>query len=205
VRITFLPGSVVGYVSYPEALFTRGLADGLVERGHDVRIVEERQNDILKRTLIEVGAEPSRHFHQQYPKLRYHTFEPRTGAPLLEWVIGELSLVDVAVAVEGIGNELCRWIANLTSTELIRAYMTFRPEALTDEVATSLELEKYDVILSPSRPAAQLPWSAIPPVLAGKDDLEHLRASIPERLQPHLAAPESASVTFEQIIAVLRR
>lgn len=205
MRITFFPGSVVGYVRYPEALFTRGLAGGLVERGHEVRIVEERQNEFLKRTLLEAGAEPSRHFHQQFPKLRYHTFEPRTGAPLLEWVLSELSLVDVAVAVDGIGSELCRWIANLTDTSLIRAYMTFNPHGLTDTVAGALELEKFDVIFAPTRPAAQLPWSELQPSLASPDDRETFRANVPEQLQPALTNPTGAAATFEQIIEVMRR
>ncbi len=205
MHITFLPGSVVGYVGYPEALFVRGLATGLVERGHRIRILEERQNEFLKRTLLDAGAEPSRHFHQQFPNLMYHTFEPRSGAPLLEWVLGELSMVDVAVAVDGIGNELCRWIANLTETRLIRAYMTFNPDELTSEKAGSLELEKYDLILAPSRPAAQLPWSEIPPALASQDDQDHFRTNIPDRLQAILSDPQDASATFEQVMAVMQR
>lgn len=205
MNITFLPGSVVGYIGYPEALFTRGLATGLVERGHRIRILEERQNEFLKRTLLDAGAGPSRHFHQEFPNLQYHTFEPRSGAPLLEWVLGELSLVDVAVAIDGIGNELGRWIANLTETKLIRAYMTFNPDELTGEKANSLELEKYDIILAPSRPAAQLPWSEIPPALAAQDDQDQFRANIPGQLQAILTDPQAASATFEQIMAVMQR
>jgi hypothetical protein len=110
LRVTLFPGSIVGYAVHPEALLTRGLAHGLAERGHDVRIVEERQNDLLKRTLLEVGAGPSRHFHDHFKKFQYHTYEPRTGAQLLEWVTRELALIDVGVAVDGVEQELCRWL-----------------------------------------------------------------------------------------------
>lgn len=205
MKVTFFPGSIVGYVGHPEALFTRGLAHGLAERGNDVRIVEERQNAILKRTLLEVGAGPSRHFHQHFRNVQYHTYEPRTGAQLLEWVTRELALIDVSVAVDGVEQELCRWLGNVTREGLIRAFMTFNPEGLTEERAAALEIDKYDVVIATSKPAADLPWTALPPALAPQDEEQSIRSTLPESLGPAIADPLVAAAAFEQIVSIMRR
>lgn len=205
MRVTFFPGSVVGYLGHPQALLTRGLAYGLATRGNDIRIVEERQNAIMKRTLLEVGAAPSRHFHDHFSGLQYHTYEPRSGAQLLEWVTREVALIDVAVAVDGVEQELCRWIGNVTRAGLIRAFMTFDPDSLTEERIQELEIDKYDVVIAPARPAAELPWTQLPPSLAPADDDETLNATIPPELTGALVDPVVAATAFEQIITIMRR
>ncbi|MFW6074552.1 MAG: hypothetical protein ACOC9Y_03090, partial [Chloroflexota bacterium] len=94
MRITFFPASAIGHVGYPEAILIRGLAHGLLEQGHDVRLVEERRNPVLTRSLEHEGSAVSRHVFDAHPTLAIHTFTPRTGAPLMEWISRELSLVD---------------------------------------------------------------------------------------------------------------
>lgn len=205
MKVTFFAGSVVGYIDHPEALLTRGLAHGLALRGNDIRIVEERQNEILKRTLLEVGAEPSRHFHQHFGNLQYHTFEPRTGAPLLEWVTRELALIDVGVAVDGAGQELVRWLGNVTREGLIRAFLTYAPEALTEARVAELEIEKYDVVIAPSKPQADVPWTQLPPAIAPPDDDPALRATVPDEIQETLADPIVTATAFERIVTIMRR
>lgn len=205
LKITFFPGSVVGYVDYPEALLTRGLAHGLAERGDDVRIVEERQNERLTRTLLTQGAGASRHFHDNFRQFQYHTYEPRTGAQLLEWVTREMALIDVAVAVDGVEQELCRWIGNVTREGLIRAFLTFEPELLTDERASALDIDKYDIVLATGKPAADVPWSELSPTIAPADTTPGMREYLPAVLQPGLIDPAAAAAGFATIIEVLRR
>lgn len=205
MRVTFFPGSVVGYLDHPQALLTRGLAYGLAARGNDIRIVEERQNAIVKRTLLEVGAAPSRHFHDNFSEMQYHTYEPRTGAQLLEWVTREMALIDVAVAVDGVEQELCRWIGNVTRERLIRAFMTFDPAGLTDERSQTLELDKYDLIIAPSKPASDLPWTQLPPALAPPDTVPAIRSVIPRELADTHVDPAVAATAFEQIMTIMRR
>ncbi len=205
MRITFFPGSIVGYVDHPQAILTRGLAYGLSEIGHDVRIVEERQNALLTNTLLSQGAAPSRHFHDHFSRFQYHTYEPRTGPQLLEWVTRELALIDVAVAVDGVEQELCRWIGNVTREGLIRAFLTFEPESLTDERAAAFDIDKYDIVLAPDKPDADLPWSEVPPTIAPADDVPEIREHLPPAVAQKLVDPITAARAFEETIRVLQR
>jgi hypothetical protein len=178
MKVTFFAESVVGYVENPAAIYTRGLAHGLSLRGNDVRIVEERQNAAFTRTLRAVGAEASRYFYDSFTTFQHHTYEARRGAPLLEWVTRELSLIDVAVAVAGIESELCRWLANVTREGLTRAYLTFEPESLTDDVVAALELERFDLILALRQPVAAIPWRPFAAAVAGYDQVPEIARSI---------------------------
>lgn len=205
MKITFFPGSVVGYVDYPEALLTRGLAHGLAERGDDVRIVEERQNARLTNTLLTQGAAASRHFHDNFRQFQYHTYEPRTGAQLLEWVTREMALIDVAVAVDGVEQELCRWIGNVTRAGLIRAFLTFQPESLTVERASTLDIDKYDIVIATGKPPADVPWSQLAPTLAPADAIPGVREHVSARLRDEIVDPAAAAAGFAAIIEVLRR
>jgi hypothetical protein len=169
LKVTFFTGSVVGYAENPSALPTRGLAHGLALRGNDIRIVEARQNQAFVRTLREHGSEPSRHFHNHFDTIQFATYEPRSGAPLLEWTTREVALIDIAVAVAGLDDELCQWIANISRDGLTRAYLTWDPATLTDAEATRLQLDRFDVIVAPSQPAAEIPWLRVPSTLAAAD------------------------------------
>jgi hypothetical protein len=196
LRISFFAGSVVGYVDNPSAIYTRGLALGLALRGNDVRVVEERRNAALTRTLRAVGSSAVRHFHEQFEALQHTTYEPRTGARLLEWVTRELALIDVAVAVDGLEDELCRWIANVSRERIRRAYLTWQPDQISEAVVQRLELERFDVILAPTKPMPELPWRRIEMVVAEPDRAAGLTPAV-------LAAgqdPVAAATTFERAI-----
>lgn len=205
MRITFFPGSIVGYVDYPQAILTRGLAHGLAQLGNDVRIVEERQNPLLTNTLLTQGAGPSRHFHDNFKQFQYHTYEPRSGAQLLEWVTRELALIDVSVAVDGVEQELCRWLGNVTRAGLIRAFLTFDPEGLTNERAVALDIDKYDIVIAPGKPAADVPWSELPPCIAPADASPEIQQHLPAGVAEQLVDPNVSATTFEGLIRVLQR
>lgn len=198
MKITFFVESVVGFVENPAAITTRGLAHGLSLRGNEVRIVEERQNAAFSRTLRVARAEASRHFYDNFRTIQHHTFEPRSGAALLEWITRELALIDVAVAVEGVNDELCRWLANVSQPGLTRAYLTFDPEALTDEVVESLQLGMFELILAPSAPAAEIAWRQISPTVAGHDRIALVQNHV--ELDDIGADPIRAAELFEAAI-----
>jgi hypothetical protein len=200
VKVTFFAGSVVGYVENPTAIYTRGLAHGLSLRGNEIRIVEERQNAAYTRTLRAVGADAARHFHDTFKVFQHHTYEPRRGSQLLEWVTRELSLIDVAVAVAGIEPELCRWLANVSRDGLVRAYLTFEPELLTDEVVAALELERFDVILAPRQPAASIAWRPIVAGVAAQDRIPAILKSITAPTDEE-ADPIHAAEVFESVLS----
>jgi hypothetical protein len=200
VKVTFFAGSVVGYHENPAALLTRGLAHGLALRGNDVRVVEERQNHAFARTLRAHGAGAARHFHDHFGLIQHHTFEPRSGAPLLEWVSREIALIDVAVAVEGVGDELCRWLANVTRLGLTRAYLAWHPEHLSAERSAHLEIERFDLILAPTEPLTTTPgWGRVEPTLARPDADARLSDLLPEYRQP-LSDPVTAAELFERAV-----
>lgn len=196
MKFTFFTGTVVGYVENPTAIFTRGLAHGLSLRGNEVRVVEKRQNAAYARTLRAVGSGAARHVHDAFRTFQHHTYDARSGAQLLEWVTREMALIDVAVAVAGIEAELCRWLANVERSGLVRAYLTFEPETLTDDVAAALELEKFDVILATGQPAGDLAWQLIAPAVASQDDALTEAASI-QRSTADDADPIRAAEVFE--------
>jgi hypothetical protein len=176
MKVTFFAESVVGYVGNPAAIYTRGIAHGLSLRGNEIRIVEERQNAVFARTLRTAGAVASRHFYDEFRTIQHHTYEPRSGAALLEWVTRELALIDVAVAVAGIEPELCRWLANVSQEGLTRAYLTFDPESLTDDVVAALELDRFDLILATGQPAADIAWRPIVTTVAAQDRIQLIDA-----------------------------
>lgn len=127
--------------------------------------------------------------------LQYSTYEPRTGASLLEWLTREVSLIDTAVAVQGVDGELARWIANITRAGLTRAFLIWDPVAITAERMAELELDKYDVILSPA-PLAGLAWLPIRPSLAEQDLGENVDRALAGPLHSDLADPIDAAGDF---------
>ena len=179
MRITFFVNSIVGYVDNPSALYTRAFANSLATLGNDIRVVEERQNEMLTRTLRTTGSRASRHVYERFPLLQHSTYDPRTGAPLLEWLSREVSLIDIAIAVQGVNTELTRWIANISREGLTRAFLVWEPEALDESDIVALELEKFDIILAPT-PIARLPSLAVQPSLA-EQDLSLIHISEPTR------------------------
>lgn len=196
MKFTFFAGSVVGYVQNPTAIYTRGLAHGLSLRGNEIRVVEERQNAAFARTLRAVGSVAARHVHDKFRTFQHHTYEARRGGQLLEWVTREMALIDAAVAVAGLDPELCRWLANVDRDGLVRAYLTFEPETLTDDAAAALELEKFDLILAPSKPVAAIAWQPIELAVAAQDRALTDAASIPQALAA-AADPIRAAEVFE--------
>jgi len=203
LNITFFTGSVVGYVDNPTAIYTRGLAHGLGLRGNEIRVVEERQNHAFARTLHAVGSDAARHFYDNFRMFQHHTYEPRNGAHLLEWVSREIALIDVAVAVAGLEPELCCWLANISRAGGTRAYLTFEPEALTDEAVTTLELEKFDLILAPTQPAATIAWQPIAFAVADQDRSLDIPTAPPPDV-PDDIDPIRAAEQFETILASAR-
>jgi hypothetical protein len=200
LKVTFFAGSVVGYYENPAALLTRGLAHGLALRGNDVRIVEERQNPAFSRTLRAVGAEAVRHFHQAFPLMQHHTYDPRTGAPLLEWVTREIALLDLAVVVDDVGDELCRWLANVSRRDLTRAYLAWDPGLLTSERVSYLELERFDLLLAPTAAeTVSIPWRSVTPALAQRDIEAGLHDHLPLGLTL-TADPVEAAASFERAV-----
>jgi hypothetical protein len=173
----------------------------LALRGNDVRVVEERQNQPFVRTLREHGAASSRHFYQHFSAVQHATWESRTGAQLLEWVTRELALIDVAVAVAGLNDELCQWLANVTRDGLTRAYLTWEPETLDAAAAERLQLDRFDVVLAPCSPVAGLPWLPVMPAITAADAdaglAEHVTGTLPPAST--LSDPIDTASAFERI------
>lgn len=202
MRITFFTGSVVGYVDNPAALLTRGLAHGLALRGHDVRVVERRRNEAFVRTMEVAGAEASRHFFETFPTIQHHTYDGRTGAPLLEWVTRETALIDIAVAVGGLDDELCRWIANISRDRLVRSYLAWSPDHVTPTRVRELEIDLYDSVLAPFPVDDTGPVKPVLASVAGADAGAGLANGLQVAGQSQLADPIDAAIAFERAMDV---
>jgi hypothetical protein len=174
-------------------------------RGNDIRIVEERQNHAFTQTLRDAGAGAgaARHFHDSFRLFQHTTYEPRSGGRLLEWTTRELALIDIAVAVAGLDQELCRWLANLSHPGLVRAYLTFDPGSLTDDVVATLELEKYDLVLAPSEPVARVYWQPILPAVADQDRTPAITGALDPSIVD-AADPIHAAEAFEATLTRAR-
>ncbi len=199
LKITFFVNSIIGYVGNPAALYTRALANGLAVLGNDIRVVEERQNEPLARTLRATGAAASRHVYERFPLLRYSTYEQRSGGPLLEWLTREVSLIDVAVAVQGVDTELARWVANISREGLTRAFLAWDPDSIDEARASELELEKYDLLLSPA-PVAGLPCLDVRPALAEQDLDDAIDRSLAGQLRDDLTDAIDAAARLERTL-----
>jgi hypothetical protein len=202
VRITFFAGSVVGYVENPSALLTRGLAHGLALRGHDVRVVEQRRNEAYVRTVVQERAGAARHFFDAFRTIQHHTYDPRTGAPLLEWLTREVALIDVAVAVGGLDDELCRWIANVTRDRLLRSYLAWELPDVAASRLVGLEIERFDLILAPFYSGElPVPVRLIPATAAGADVDAGLAATLESFLHGPIVDPIEAAIAFERAVS----
>jgi hypothetical protein len=202
VKYTFFTASVVGYVGHPEALFTRSLADALATRGDDVRVVEPRQNKHYVRTLKIERAPAARAMFEAFPNVQHHTFEMRRGPRLFEWLAREIALLDVAIAVDGIDDELVRWLANLNQPNLIRIFQTYRPESLSAARAAELELELFSSVVASSAPASGQAWSLVRPSVAPADAAAGRLEFVDPTVQRKLVEP---SLAYEDLATVVER
>ncbi len=123
MRFTFFAPTVVGYLSWPPALHVRGLADALADEGHEVRVLEPRNNRLFTESLRGAGSEPARHFYLNFSRLQMHTYEPRFGTALLEWTARELALIDAAFVVSGVEPDVLRTIASTSRSGLVKVLL----------------------------------------------------------------------------------
>ena len=198
MKFTFFAGSIIGYIGHPEALFTRSLADALVARGNDVRLAEARQNEHYVRTLEIDRAPAARAMFESFPTVQYHSFDMRRGPRLFEWLAREIALIDVAVAVDGVDDELVRWLANLNQPRLTRIFQTYRPAKLDTDRADSLELGLFNAVAATDAPPDGRPWSLVRPSVARADiDAGRLRhigdGFVNELVDPAIAAEDLMS------------
>lgn len=166
MRITFFAPTIVGYLGWPDALYLRGLAGGLADARHDVRVVEERRNPHLTTTLRQLGSAPERAFYDIFPHLQRNTFDPRRGAQLLEWFTREIALLDVAVVVDGIDEQLVQWLAEIHLDGLTRLFIRF---GSTGARHAAEVLSGFDAVLSPEQPLELDNWRRLPLTLAELD------------------------------------
>ena len=195
MKLTFFAGSVIGYVGHPEALFTRSLATALATRGDDVRVAEARKNEHYVRTLETDRAPAARAMFESFPQVQHHTFDMRRGPRLFEWLAREIALLDVAVAVDGVDDELVRWLANLNQPGLIRIFQTYRPATLDAIRADRLELGLFNAVAAPAALANGRSWSLVRPSVARSDRdagrLQHIdHAFVNELVAPALSADD---------------
>lgn len=205
MKLTFFAPTVVGYIAYPDALYVRGLAQALGDHGHIVRVVEPRQNHAFTSTLRAVGSAAARQFHADFTGFQHHTFEPSTGGRLLEWVTRELALIDAAIAVDGLDDELTRWLANVTRPGLQRAYWTLHPETLTDNLAQRLQLALFDMVLAPRQPVADVPWRPIQRTIAPADVSNGLAELVSDAWVDGATAVDALLATFGAAATDARR
>jgi len=164
-------------------------------------MLEERRNPTLRKTLEVVGSEAHRAAHEGFHGILIHAFEKRTGASLMEWLARELSLVDLAIAVDGLPIEVGRWIANLDHRALQRVFISYRPERLTQAQISEMELDRYDQIFASSRPAADVSWQPIHKAIAPQDMQAVPPEYLPDDFDADAGTPEEAAKLLEAFVA----
>src|SRR5947208_1540570 len=75
MKIVLFYHSLVSDWNHGNAHFLRGLATELIERGHDVRILEPANSWSRHNLLQEYGEEPIAEFHRAYPLLKSEQYD----------------------------------------------------------------------------------------------------------------------------------
>lgn len=76
MRIVMFYHSLVSDWNHGNAHFLRGIVSELLARGHSVKVLEPRNSWSREHLIQEHGAKAVGAFHQRYPQLRSHQYEP---------------------------------------------------------------------------------------------------------------------------------
>lgn len=120
----------------------------------------------------------------------------------MEWLARELSLVDLAIVVDGAPVDVVRWIANLDHQELSRVFLTYQPETLTDHRATELEISRYDAVYSTSTPQAAIDWLPIGFSIAPQDSRSIPAEYLPVLQPDRVMSPDEAARSLESALRI---
>jgi len=110
--------SVLSDVENPGCSVLRAFGETLVAAGQEVLFLEERGNPAVVALLRQQGARALTTFAHDHPQLRYHTYERRFGADLVEWLGRTLATADIAVVELGVDATLAGWVGTLTRPHL---------------------------------------------------------------------------------------
>lgn len=114
----FFVRSVLSDVENPACSVLRAFGETLVAAGQEVLFLEERGNPAVVALLRQQGARALTAFAHDHPQLRYHTYERRFGADLVEWLGRTLATADIAVVELGVDATLAGWVGALTRPHL---------------------------------------------------------------------------------------
>lgn len=120
----------------------------------------------------------------------------------MEWLARELSLVDLAIAIDGLPTEVARWIANLDHPELQRVFLTYRPDELTPERAEEIELERYDGVFASGSPVADIEWTPIGRAIAPQDLESVAPEYLPRSYRDEFVTPDEVARVIESAVLV---
>lgn len=123
LRWAIFSTSVVSAIDNPDAYLWRALGTRLRQMGHEAIFFEPRGNDAVRALLHRSGSAALTEFRVRHADIEYRTFEPRTGADLVEWMTRTLATVDVAVIQASAAAELVKWLAKLTRPHLRTFYV----------------------------------------------------------------------------------
>ncbi|MDW8059287.1 MAG: hypothetical protein RMK01_04375 [Thermomicrobium sp.] len=121
--------SLVAVDEHPPAQVFRALGRLLAQQNQEAVFLEERGNPLTVAALRRRGAAALRELARDWPELRYHTVERRSGADLVEWLGRTLATADIALVELGVDQELARWVGELTRPHLHTVLVDLVPDA----------------------------------------------------------------------------
>ncbi len=203
--------SLVAVDEHPPAQTFRFLGRFLAQRQQELVFLEERGNPLTVRALRRRGAAALRELATHWPELRYHTFEPRHGADLVEWLGRTLATADLALVELGVSEELTYWVGQLTRPHLQTFLVDLSPFAPElDPVRRRLDPASFTAVLClpPSLPAYQGRTSARR-IVALHGPPEHLAVALADavlaamldatqQMQPHPPEDNGHRPTFSE-------
>jgi spore maturation protein CgeB len=131
--------------NHGNAHFLRGIASELVERGHDVTVLEPQNSWSRQNLIAEHGEKPIRKFRAVYPMLSGRTYELATLN-----LDAELDGADVVILHEWNNHELVRRVgAHAENSRYVLLFHDTHHRMVTaPEAMSAYNLEHYDGVLA---------------------------------------------------------
>lgn len=193
--------STVSSLDNPDAYLARALARQLRRLGHEAYFYEERGNPALLALLRSGGVRALDAFRAEHPEVAYRTYEPRSGADLVEWLTRTLATVDIALVLAGTPAPVARWVGRLTRAHL-RTYLidTGWGTPPSPEYLAEIEPAGYALVIVASESLAERYRTLVP---AGRIRLLEKLPQTVGLTEPDASAARNAAAI--ELLEIVRR
>lgn len=144
LRIVMIGLSIRSDWRNPEAHTHRVVMRALQERGHDVVFLEERRNAAVEGLMRSDGAGAVLSFDEEYPDIRYRSYDPPSSRELGVWLGLEASTADVIILLTGAPQPLNDLFDRLQAPHVVRLLEHRKPDhSVLVDLSSGIEMTAY--------------------------------------------------------------